>query len=68
MRAVFLTGIVPETIAPHVERALAELPVELLARAADELPDASWPRIRENLQTLARNVGAEERLSQWLFG
>jgi hypothetical protein len=68
MRAVFLTGIVPDSIAPHVERALVELPVELLARAADELPDAAWPEIRDNLHTLAKNVGAEERLYQWLFG
>lgn len=68
MRAVFLTGVVPDAIAPHVERALAELPVELLARAADELPDAAWPAIRDNLQILARNLGAEERLSRWLSG
>jgi hypothetical protein len=68
MRAVFLTGVVPDSIAPHVERALVELPVELLARAADELPDASWPAIRDNLQTLAKSIGAEERLCQWLFG
>jgi hypothetical protein len=68
MRAVFLTGVVPDSIAPHVERALVELPVELLARAADELPDASWPAIRDNLQTLAKSIGAEERLYQWLFG
>ncbi|MGD0107519.1 MAG: hypothetical protein ABSC06_26295 [Rhodopila sp.] len=68
MRAVFLTGVVPDSIAPHVERALVELPVELLARAADELPDASWPAIRDNLQILAKTIGAEERLHQWLFG
>jgi hypothetical protein len=68
MRAVFLTGVVSDSIAPHVERALVELPVELLARAADELPDDSWPAIGDNLQTLARGLGAEKRLCQWLFG
>jgi hypothetical protein len=68
MRAVFLTGVVPDSIAPHVERMLVELPVELLARAADELPDASWPAVRYNLQSLAKSRGAEERLCQWLLG
>jgi hypothetical protein len=68
MRTVFLSGVVPDSIAPHVERALVELPVELLARAADELPDAAWPAVRDNLQTLAKSAGAEERLFQWLFG
>jgi len=40
----------------------------LLARATDELPDAAWSVVRDNLQTLAISHGAEERLCQWLFG
>jgi len=63
----FLTGVVPDVIWAHVERALVESPIELLAQAANELSDEEWPIIRNNLQVLAKCFKAQKRLSQWLL-
>lgn len=68
MRAVFLTGIVPAPIEPHVERVFVELPIEMVARAAEQLPDAAWPTVAANLHSLAKRWDAEERICPLLHG
>lgn len=66
MRTVFLTGVVPDGFEPHVERALAELPIEMLAQAADSLPSGDWPKVARNVARLAARWDAAGRLQRWL--
>jgi len=68
LRQVIETTNVPSHIWSHVERALIEAPIAMIARLLDEKSDFTAAEMLSNIHTVARIVGAETRITQWLNG
>lgn len=67
-RVVLLTGVVPPDYEPHLERALVELPVAMLSRAALEYSRHQQAEAVRVIAELAQRFGAQGRFSEWLNG
>jgi hypothetical protein len=68
LRAVLASGVVPDEFWPHVNRALSEAPLEMLAGVLHEQA-AGQARAEAvaKLRKVAAAVGAAERIEAWLL-
>jgi hypothetical protein len=65
LRMILHDGAAPADLIPHVERALAELPIGLLARLVFAYPEAERPTVINNLLRLAEQWTIP-RITEWL--
>ena len=67
LREILATGEISDAYWPHLNRALTELPLELLARVINTYPQGA---VRDaailRLCKVAAAVGAEVRIAAWL--
>jgi len=68
LRQALLDGYVTDDLFPHIERALAELPISLLARMVFAYPIDQRPTVIRHLTDFAEQVGVGGRISAWLNG
>jgi len=68
LRAAFLTGKAPPEIIPHLTVALNESPTAMLFAAVLACDEDQQPEVLRNLRALAREAGADARISTWLRG
>jgi hypothetical protein len=68
VRAALRAGRVADELLPHIERAVGELPVSMLARAVFAFPLDEREAVIAHLTALADQAGAGDRIRAWLTG
>lgn len=60
LRLAFSSGVMPEAVKPYLDRAVNEMPIEMLGQIVNSFDQASHATIIRNIQTIAQYFGASK--------
>jgi hypothetical protein len=62
----FATGIVTKEAGPYIDRAINEMPVEMLGQVISAFDKSMHAKIIANMTSIARQFGATQRIESWM--
>ena len=66
LRNAFMTGAFPDDIKPYLDRAINEMPIEMIAQAVNSFESDYHATVIKNIQAMADYFGATQRISSWM--
>lgn len=66
LQEAFSTGVVSKEVSPYIDRAINEMPIEMLGLVVSAFENPLRAKVIANISMIARQFGATKRIESWM--